>query len=244
MATAPYPNLSDICDQARLNANDLIVSNGGQTLTNTAAFTPLYVNRGWQALQQYLLELGYRRFIVPNSVILSLPPAANEDTSLQVTLSWTGYNDGVTNYPAIVLPQSLIKPTKLAERVSGASPNIGVFYDMDGPEQGITRIPSIQKGTRNSLWVFDGDQISMPGSLTTTDLRVDFESFLPDFATSPFPGTQTANIMRCTNALAWFVVYFFSEVRGDIDAATALSNARDEAAIIAGKPLPSEAQAA
>lgn len=251
MAVAPYPTLASILSHIRVAVNDAIVSIGGQTLTNTAAFTPFYANRGYQMFQQELLSMGYVRLLVEGLILKSLPSVASEDTSLQVKLSWTGYNDGATDYPLVVLPQNLIKPTKLAERLTGPEPNINLFWDMSGPEQGVTRVPSITKDYRNRIWVWNSDSagneyIIMPGATGLIDLRVDYASYLADFTGTgdSFPGDQVVPIMRCTDALAWFIAYVFSFARNDPAAISgfALNEARRAAAIIAGSKPPTQTQ--
>jgi len=230
----------------RIQVNDAIVSNGGQTLTNTAAFTPYYVNRGWQMFQQELLNMGYVRLLVQGFILLDVPSIANLDTSIQASLSWTGYNDGVTLYPNVALPQTLIKPTKLMERLSATTPNTNLFWDMSGPEQGATRLPSITKDYRNRIWVWNNDTIFMPGATGLVDLRIDFASYLADFTGSgnTFPGNQVVPIMRSTDALAWYIAYVFSYARNDDPAVCsfAIGEARRAAAIVAGAKLPTETQ--
>jgi hypothetical protein len=252
MASAPFPLLEDCLNHVRVSVNDAIVSLGGQTLKDTAAFTPYYANRGYQMLQQELVNLGYPPLIVEGFVILNLPAVSNPDTALQVTLSWDGYSDGVTPYPSVVLPQTLIRPLRLAERLSGQSPNSNQFWDMSGPEQGVTRIPPLTKDFRNRIWVWNRaggnptgpERIAMPGATGLIDLRADFASFLPDFTGTgnTFPGDQVVPIMRSTDALAWAIGYNFSFARNDDPAIC--SYARDEfrraAAIIAGAKLPAQ----
>lgn len=233
---APYPSLAEILSAARVQVNDAIQTIGGNTLTDDADFTPVYVNRAWQQLQQYLASLGYVRFRVPNLIIPNLPPVNNEDVALQVFINWYGYSDGVAVNVSFLLPQNLIRPLKLSERPSDTSPNVNAFIDMDGPEQGVHRLPSIPKREWNGLWVWDNDAIWMPGALAITDLRIDYASYLPDFTGSgeDFPGDQTADIMRCEDALAGFIAAVFCAARGDLDASTILSQAKDAAKIIAG----------
>lgn len=201
------------------------------------------VNLAWRMLQQYLLQCGYVRLRVTNYIIPSLPASTNLDTIYQASLSWTGYSDGyAAPYTGIVLPQTLIRPLKLMERVSATSPNTNQFWDMSGPEQGITRIPSIPKTYRNVIWSWDDDQITMPGAVNTLDLRVDYASYLADFTGSgeDFPGDQVVPILNCEDAFSGFIAYIFSQGRGDMDSGAALASARDAAAIIAGKNPPSE----
>jgi hypothetical protein len=88
-----------------------------------------------------------------------------------------GYSDGVNRFPDIVLPPDLIKPLRLAERPSsGSTPNASAFIDMDGPEQGITSIPSIPKDEHNRIWTWASDQIYLPGAIVPTELQVEYES--------------------------------------------------------------------
>lgn len=232
---SPYPLLSDILSATRVICNDIIQTIGGNTFTNDADFTPVYVNRGWQMLQQDLVSFGYVRFRIPN-LILTIPPVNSEDAALEVFLNWYGYYDGVNVDGSVVLPANLIKPIKLAERPSGASPNLNAFIDMDGPEQGITRIPAIPKNQWNVIWVWNGDAIWMPGALVQTDLRIDYAAYLPNFTGSGagFPGTQTADIMRCENALSGYIAAAFCAARGDMDGSGILAAAKDAARIIAG----------
>lgn len=242
--SAPYPSLAGIITEARVQSNDAIQSIGGNTLTDAADFTPFYVNRAWQMFQQDLVSFGYVRFRIPN-LILTLSAVASEDAALEAFLNWYGYFDGVNTDSDVVLPQNLIKPIKLAERPTSDAPNVNAFIDMDGPEQGVTRIPSIPKQQWNGIWVWNGDAIWMPGALAQTDLRIDYAAYLPDFTGSGagFPGVQTADIMRCEDALAGYIAAVFCAARGDMDASGILAAAKDAARIIAGvapaaTPLP------
>lgn len=245
MATAPYPLLSDVMNSLRVSVNDAIVSLGGQTLINTKAFTPVYANRGYQLLQQWLLSKGYVRLKVTNYLFPNLPPVANEDTSLQVSLSWSGYNDGVTDYSNIFLPKNCIKPLRLAERPSDTAPNVNPFIEIDFPKP----LPNVPKQPWNQIanWGAQDanadEQLTMPGATVITDLTMDYAAFLPDFVSPPvgtFPGTQVVPIMRSTDALAWAIAYVFCFARGDADAPAILANFHDAAAIIANVPIPSE----
>ena len=226
---------------ARIQVNDSINATAGQTLIDTADFTPYYVNRAWLMLQQELLALGWPRFLFEGYVISGIPGVSSLDTALQASLSWEGYSDGVITDATRVLPQNLIKPLKLMERPSGQAPNIGNFIDMDGPEQGIVRIPPIQKQQWNGIWVWNSDSsgnqaIFMPGALVNTDLRIDYEGYIPDFTGSGmgFPGSQTANILRCEDAFAGFIAFVFCDPRGDVDASTIQANAMRATKILAG----------
>lgn len=222
-------------DSARIVVDDSIINTGGQILTNSADFTPILVNLAYRKFQQFLISLEWVRFVAQNTIIPNVPPVASVDTSLNVTLSWSGYSDGVNTSAGIVLPQDLIKPLHLAGRPSsGTTPNTAPFNDIDGPETGISRLPSVPKQPWNQAWVWDKDQINMIGALVMTDIRVDYLAFFPNFTTDTFPGDQTVPILNCEDALSGFIAYVFSFARGDLDAATFLQNAQDASRILAG----------
>lgn len=214
--------------------DDCIINTGGQILTNSADFTPILVNLAYRRFQQFLISLGWVRFVTQNTIIPNVPPVANADTSLNVTLSWSGYNDGVTPHPSPVLPQDLLKPLHLAGRPTASAPNVTPFIDIDGPETGIMRLPSIPKQDWNQFWIWDKDQINMNGANAATDIRVDYLAFLPNFTTGQFPGTQTVPILNSEDAFSGFIAHQFSSVRGDLDGASLLQNAQDAARILAG----------
>ena len=230
--------------QIRVAVNDAIVSIGGQTFTDIAAFTPYYVNRGWQMLQQELVQLGYVRFKVLNFILQGLPASTNLDTQYQSTLSWSGFSDGVAPNAGIALPQTLIKALELRERLSAQSPNLNQFWKMSGPAEGIMSLPLIPKTYRNKIWTWANDQIQLPGATNTTDLGIDYASYLPDFIGTgiEFPGNQVVPIMRSTDALAWFTGFVFCSARNDDPPVCQfwLDQARRAAAIIAGAKLPTE----
>jgi hypothetical protein len=220
---------------ARIIINDALLNIGGQILTDDADFTPPLVNLAYLKMQQFLVSLEWVRFITQNTIIPNVPPVSNPDTSLNVTLSWSGYNDGVTPYSSPALPQNLIRPLHLAGRASSNAPNLAPFIDIDGPETGISRLPSVPKQDWNQSWIWDGDQINMIGANTTTDIRLDYLAYFPDFAATPsFPGTQVVPILRSEDALSGFIAYVFSLPRGDLDAASFLQDAQDAARILAG----------
>lgn len=245
MATSPYDPVYAVLNACRARIGDdldSLLPLGGQLASNSQSYSQQLVNNAWRKLQQFLIANKYVRLIVPNFVISSLPPVNSEDAALQVSLSWTGYSDGLTTDPAIVLPQNLIMPLKLSERPSDAAPNVNAFIDMDGQEQGIVRIPSIPKQSWNGLWVWDTDQITMPGALVLTDLRITYAAYLDDFvdtgdvtsATNFTPWfEQPVPIIRALDPLANYILAELEIGRGNGAAAVAYTQAAESAAMTA-----------
>ena len=253
MANAPYDSVyaAILIIKSRIGDDiDSLLPLGGQIGGNSQAYSQQIFNTGYRKLQQFLVSEGYEKLSTTHTLIAGLPPVNSPDASLQVTLSWTGYNDGVNTNTGFVLPQDLIRATKLAERPSQSAPNVSQFWDMDGPENGIKYIPDIPKDYRNRIWLWSGDKITMPGATGYIDLRVDYQSYLPDFAdtgdvTSATNFTAWYNqplpIMRAAEALANYALAEIERARDNMDAVTAYTNDGQEAAVrdILGKrPVP------
>lgn len=243
MASAPYDTVNAVLYAVRARIGDdidTLLPVGGQVATNSQAYSQQLVNSAWRVLQQFLDSNGFVRFTIPNFIIASLPPVNSLDTAIQVTLSWDGYNDGVTDFPSVVLPQNLIRPIEMSERPSDAAPNINAFIDMDGPNQGIVRIPSIPKMDWNSLWLWNDNAIYMPGALALTDLRITYSAYLADFAdtgdvTSATNFTpwfeQPVPIMRALDPLASFILAEIEKARGNMDAVAGYIASAENAAM-------------
>lgn len=228
--TAPYPILNDILNVARVRINDAIASAGGDILTNDQPFTQTMANIAWHTLQEFLANLGYTRS--KKEVVLSLiPPVTSFDPAIQVNLSWSGYFNG-TGYDAPpdapVLPQDMILPLRLWERQSSST---GFFSPMT---QALDGLPDGPKLPCNGFWDWREDAIWMPGSTITEDIRLRYAAYLSDFETQgdvewyDFP----VPIMRCENALSYFIAAEASGPRADVDAATFTTQGEQAARLI------------
>lgn len=207
----------------------MIVSIGGQTLTNTQPFTLPMVNLAYQRSQQFLVSLGY--VVLEDSVTLTIPAVTTLDSATEVTLSWTGYFDGTDQKATPVLPQSLIRPVSggLQERVSvNSGVNLAALSPMDEILGTLSNVP---KQPWNVQWQWRADKIVMPGARGLTDLSIRFAKYLPDFTDLD---TDVVPIMRSEDMLSGFIAVEFSSARGDLERATLLSEAQQAAMIIAG----------
>jgi hypothetical protein len=245
MPTAPYPTLESVVNYVRDIVNDAITP-GGQTLTDTQPFTIDYINLGWIELQQFLVAQGFVTE-TDETVIPAIQATSTQDPALQVSLSWGGYNNGGGLDATKVLPQNLIRPLKLWERptFTGTPPAVPKqFNEMDFIEEGLDSVP---KQMWNQQWEWRADAIYMPGALTTTDIRVRFAKYFPNFTSAAFAG-QVVPIMRCEVAFAGFIAKNFSAGRGDVDADKIFANAKDQAMMLVsldsleGRSMPKDSQ--
>lgn len=229
MATAPYTPVSEIMDAARERCNDMIVSTGGQTLTNNAPFTLPIVNVAWQRFQQQLVSIGY--VTLEDEVILpKLPPASSLDPGVQVSLSWTGFFDGITQSVSPALPQWVIRPLDLWERPSvNMGTNTQSYNDMDEIIGG--GMDLADKKPWAVQWQWRADAIWMPGTISPIDLRIRAAKYLADFTNL---NSDVAPIMRCKDALSGYIAVEFSGSRGDLDRTALLAEAQQATMIVAG----------
>ena len=212
ITSAPYPNMSDVLNLARVRVNDAIQSIDGDVLTDNQPFTQVMANAAWQRLQEFCANLGFAR-LTQEVILTGVPPVESTDPASQTWMNWSQYFDGQNYFNAPVLPQDLILPLKVWERWSGQN---AVFTQM---EMWIDGMPNWTKQNRNVIWEWREDAIYMPGSLMTMDWRLRYAAYLPDFIDvgetpwydSPVP------IMRSKDALAWYICSEVANPRGDLD---------------------------
>lgn len=215
MASAPYDNLELVANLARSRILDMIVSQGGQTLTDTQTFTLTMINAAWRRLQSWLTSWGYPT-LQDQIIISALPGLINVDPAVQTYLSWTGYFNGGSFVNSPFLPSNLIQPLEVSERPTPPSASLEMaFIDMD-PFTG-TPLPAVPKNMWNGSWQWRKDTLVMPGALQTTDIRILFSAYWPDFvaaSTTPFVDQQVP-IMRCLDPFASLVCSEFCVGRND-----------------------------
>lgn len=225
MPTAPYPILQDVLNSARVRLNDAIKTPagapagqiGGEVIGDNSIFTQTGVNTAWQKFQEEAANLGYSRFV--KEVILSnLAPKTSNDPAIQVSLDWTGYNNGTVLDPTIFFPQDLILPLFLWERQNGQN---SIWYEMTGWLDGMPALPQVGF---NRIWDWRDDIIYMPGGNVFMDVRIRYAAYKADFVDVGSPITthwyeQPVPVMRSSDALAWYIAAEFGNARGDMDGA-------------------------
>lgn len=213
---APYDTVDSCLNLVRSKMLDTIGSLAGDILTDAQPFMQEYTNAGWRELQLFLAGLGYSRLKQP-FFGWAYPVVANTDPALYTQLTWSAFiNTDGTNYapPYVnVLPQNMILPLRVSERISSLSPvpDGGIGYGegpyggppgyggapatISGGGAGTQRfspmqmakdeLPQTSKGPYNGWWLWETDTLYMPGSIYSMDLRMELAIYLEDFLTSP-----------------------------------------------------------
>lgn len=211
----PYDTVYNVLSTARIRLNDelkTLVPVGGKVLENNQVFTQQTANTAWRKFQEFMANLGYAR--LKQEVIITNVPASTQqqDPASQVYINWFGYFDGTTLQTGIVLPQDLMGPLKLYERQTGSDSQ---FIPMELIYEGL---PTWGKSPLNRVWEWRNDAIYMPGATFATDLRLLYLQYLSDFAddgSTPWFGTAVP-IVRCQDALSWFICAEFASARSDL----------------------------
>ena len=199
-------------DMSRVRLNDAIAFLGGDILTDNQPFSLQFANNAWRRLQAALVDLGVFAFIQDVTFFGVAASTGAPDFSTQVSLSWSGYNPG-SGLAVPALPQTLISPLALWERISGSN---GLFLTMDQVYKGLPRVP---QGPWNRSWEWRGESIWMPGATGLTDLLVRFASYQADFVANSILAfaNQPIPLMRSTDPLSWYLCSEVAGSRGDVD---------------------------
>jgi hypothetical protein len=220
-APTTYPILEDVMVLARSLVNDTWsgatnTPGEGQILVDNSSLAPFtipFINSGIRKVYRALDISGVATLIQDNIILSNLGPVngplglAAPDPSIQVSVTYAGYNDGSgTINAAIQLPANTLSVLKLWERQHGSN---NPFVEMNQSQFGLAS--RFQVTTLND-WEYRQDAIYMVGSILATDIRLRTTVALAgavsgagnDFASLSIP------ILDCTDAVAWSIVELYS----------------------------------
>ncbi len=140
--------------------------------------------------------------------ILGIPPMqsptmglAAPDPSVQCSIGYLGYFNGLTYNNLFALPSNCLLVEKVSERVNGSGFD---FQPMSQPRQGL---PSRMQSIFNGEWEWRQDAICFPGSLQTMDFQIRYQGRLPALYTA---GVNTATtyipINDCEDVTAAYII--------------------------------------
>ena len=216
-----YPILEDILVLARSLVNDTGAGatntpGEGQILVDNSTLAPFtipFVNSAIRKVYREMGISGVATLIQDNIILSGLTPVngpqglAVPDPAIQVSVTYTGYNDGSgTINAALQIPANVLAVLKLWERQTNSG---NPFVEMDQAQGGL---PSRFQVTAFNQWEYRSDAIYMVGSVLTNDIRMRCEVQLAgavsgagtDFASLSVP------ILDCTDAVAWSIVELYA----------------------------------
>ena len=213
VAPPPYDSAETALVFARTYLADYIqdaTTMAGDIFSDAQPYTLPTLNLAWRKLQRRLAQSGHQR-LEDEIDLLAVPVVGSLDPLAQTNLSWNGFWDGRFLFPQPRLPQNFISTLKLSERQAGTT------FKPSPMRLAIDGLPPRNKGSWNGLWDWYKDAIYMPGSLISMDLHLEFSAFLPDIV---LPSGLTLSqvpipIMRCAEALGYYMAGIFVEPRGN-----------------------------
>lgn len=213
----------------------------GKVLDETQATTQQFFNTGYRRMQDGLCDAGVERFS-GEATIIGVPPVTTLDPASQCFISWTTFFDGTGYQTGPVLPINLILPLWMSERPSNTN---FPFPDVNRPNMTcmLDGMQSARKYQRNSQWEWREDKIFFPGALIPVDFRIRYRGYLADINNVGNARwfTQPVPVMRCLDALAWWICAEFAAARSaDGDASEqmlAIAGSCKEEAVAATKLL-------
>jgi hypothetical protein len=221
--TGAYPIADDVMQLARALTNDMLRDKAGRILTNTAPFSIVYLNSSIKKVQRYFANNGLENFIKDNVILSSIAPVATQDPSVQVSISYTGYFDGVNMNAQPVLPSDFLLPLALWERPTGTG---GSFVPMSPTHK--DGLPSRVPGQNFDIFEYRNDKLYMIGANVLTDLRLRYEAMIPAIGTSQDLTKVSIPLIDAQEALAAWVIYFYGFARGSVMRLEAKKMAEEE----------------
>jgi len=175
-----------------------------------------FVNTAYHQVQFEMANHGIETFVKDN-VILSVPAVTGADPSFQVVLNDT-QNQMTTVAATPQLPTDLLVPLRIWERQTGSSePFLPMVQRKDG-------LPSETQQARLRYWEWRTDGIIFLGATQSNDIRVRYESVLPDVV----QGSDTIQLRGAQDTIAFFAAALAAQSRGSPQAAV-FEAAGDEA---------------
>jgi hypothetical protein len=190
---------------ARALGNDQQVSIAGELLADTQPYVPILGNKAYRDLQRDLTAKGVET-LAKETIITGLPAVASPDPGVNVSLSFTGFNNGTTNTALPALPADLLGPLRIWERPTG---QVSQFIPMHNRLDGL---PSVTQSSCLKWWQWLQDQLVMIGSLQSNDIKMRYNQRLPALVLSPVPSPVL--IINAMDAMAWRVIALFCQARG------------------------------
>lgn len=163
-----YVNVETVNNLIRAMGNDMIFSQAGEVLTDTANFMFILLNEALAWVTRELSNAGVDSFTKETYLTPILPIAVN-DPGVQVAVSDTGYFDGLNNWPTPFVPTDLLEPVRIWERQTDSTEEwVPMYRRLNGLE-------SVAQGTRLHIWEWRQDQIVMTGATQSNDLRLRYK---------------------------------------------------------------------
>ena len=230
--TGAYPSLNTIANLVRTLVNDdkagaTGTPGEGQILTNSSVTLQNLMNSAIRDTYRDTRIMGQPTLIGDNYVLYNLPPVNSTlgvgvmNPAVQVALQFTGYFDGLLNWPNFTLPANLLYPLEMWERQSGTQNPFGMMKRQSGALAPRNQVQALGE------WEWRSDGIWMNGATQYRDIRLRWIFTFPDLASPSIDWSATfVPILDCQECVADKIAVRYAARLGGAALATAMEAAK------------------
>lgn len=224
VSSAPYPQVENCLQAARVICNDAAQSILGNLLADSQPFTLPMADLAHKTLRKMLTKAGVNTYSKYGTVT-GLLQSATTDPTVQMQLMYSGYFNGQSNSSTPTLPSDLIEPLELWERATVTSgTNTGSWVPM---KQASDSISTRTITSRFGIWDYESDILYLPPASQSNDVKMKYLVATPRLTAVD----QQVPILDCEVAMGSLIAELLSMGRGGAEA-TAQFHARAEAEVI------------
>lgn len=221
----PYDTVNSIINTVKTRLNSQTSNPQKDIVITNQPYMQQCFNTAWRKFQAYLADKGYIRF-TSEVILTNLGAKISQDPAVQPFIDWNGYDNGTTLDPTIQLPQNLILPMRLWQRVTGQFAEFSpICLWLDG-------MPSIPPTPYTQTAEWRGDTIYFTGFNQAIDLRVRYANYIGDFVeANGLPWyMQPVPVVRALDSLSLYVCAEIAMSRPDLELDTVAFSQGAEAA--------------
>lgn len=229
-ATVPFDTVDTAMNMARVLLNDTPMALTGNLLSDSQPYAQQFYNLAWREFQRDLALAGDPAQ-TEEFISQSLPVVSSLDPYVQVYLGQQFYFDGTSFYssPTVnLLPQNLIIPLWVRERPGGTTQTFSDMVPCDNGLPGSPKTAYLRWWEWRSAGPGNGNAIFMQGATVTRDVWVRYASYLGDAVTNQYVAgawyLQPIPILRCADALSFYIAARFANSRGSEQAMAAANS--------------------
>jgi hypothetical protein len=206
-----YDTVNTILNTVKTRLNSLNKQQADILISNQPYMQQCF-NTGWRKFQAFIANQGYSKF-TKEVEIDNLAAKTSQDPAVQTFIDWDGYNNGTVLDATKVLPEDLILPLVVWQRVTGQN---ALFCQI---EQWLDGMPSVAATPYNQVWDWRNDRLYFTGANTELDLRIRYANYIGDFIeANGLPWyAQTVPVVRALDSLSLYVCAEIAGSRPDLE---------------------------
>lgn len=200
------------------SVSDVTDPTTGQIVTGELTITATCLASAVRTVIRKMRNISSQQLIFDNTLFINLPPMQSptygvgvSDSTVQVALSTTGFNDGTQTWGNWLLPSTVMNITEVWERLSNSQNDFCLLTPAVNGLSGVA-----QSAFSNGSWEQRGNTLYMNGCLQNTDIRIRGWMQVPTISFSQSVDyTQTyVPLIDSTDCIALYCKEAYDEMQG------------------------------